>query len=72
LDWQNTAYQGTLRDQADVMVEFFDAQGVLLATARIPARKTQAGDDVMNAGQVGVHKIPKPLNTASHRVWVAP
>ena len=72
LDWQNTAYQGTLRDQADVMVEFFDAQGLLLATARIPARKTQGGDDVMNAGQVGVHKIPKPLNTASHRVWVAP
>lgn len=72
LDWQNTAYQGTLRDQADVMVEFFDAQGLLLATARIPARKTQGGDDVMNAGQVGVHKIAKPLNTASHRVWVAP
>lgn len=72
LDWQNTAYQGTLREQADVMVEFFDAQGLLLATARIPARKTQGGDDVMNAGQVGVHKIPKPLNTASHRVWVTP
>lgn len=72
LDWQNTAYQGTLRDQADVMVEFFDAQGLLLATARIPARKSQGGDDVMTAGQVGVHKIPKPLNTASHRVWVAP
>ncbi|MEX5215320.1 MAG: hypothetical protein NW703_14285 [Nitrospiraceae bacterium] len=72
LDWQNTAYQGTLRDQADVMVEFFDAQGALLATTRIPARRTQGGDDVMSAGQIGVHKIPKPLNTASHRVWVAP
>ncbi len=70
LDWQSTHYQGSLREQADIMVEFYDEQGQLLSQARYPARKTIAGDDVMHPGEIGTRKIAKPAGTRSFRVWV--
>lgn len=70
LDWLGTAYQGGLRESADVMVDFYDEQGVLVRSSRHPARKTATGDDVMNPGEVGLLKIPKPLNAKTYRVWV--
>ncbi len=70
LDWLSTAYQGTLRESADVMVEFYDDQGILLRSTRYPARKTTTGDDVMNPGEIGTLKIAKPLNTKTYRVWL--
>ncbi len=70
LDWLGTAYQGSLREAADVMVDFYDDQGALLRSTRYPARRTAAGDDVMNPGEVGTLKVAKPLNTKTYRVWV--
>ncbi len=70
LDWLGTAYQGSLRESADVMVDFYDEQGVLVRSSRHPARKTSTGDDVMNPGEVGTLKIVKPLNAKTYRVWV--
>lgn len=70
LDWLGTAYQGSLRESADVMVDFYDDQGVLLRSSRHPARKTATGDDVMSPGEVGTLKVAKPLNAKTYRVWV--
>ncbi|MCC2642602.1 MAG: exported protein of unknown function [Nitrospira sp.] len=70
LDWLGTAYQGTLRESADVMVDFYDEQGLLLKSINYPARKTAAGDDVLYPGEMGTLKVAKPLNTKSYRVWV--
>lgn len=70
LDWIGTAYDGSLREAADLMVDFYDDQGVLIRTDRHPARKTTGGDDVMNPGEIGVHRIAKPLNAKNFRVWV--
>lgn len=70
LDWLGTAYQGSLRESADVMVDFYDDQGVLVRSSRHPARKTATGDDVMNPGEVGTLRIAKPLNAKTYRVWV--
>ncbi len=70
LDWLGTAYQGSLRETADVMVDFYDEQGTLLRSTRHPARKTATGDDVMNPGEVRTLKVAKPLNTKTYRVWV--
>ncbi|MBX3235620.1 MAG: hypothetical protein KF814_05665 [Nitrospiraceae bacterium] len=70
LDWLGTAYQGSLRESADVMVDFYDEQGALLRSTRYPARRTAGGDDVMNPGEVGTLKIAKPLNTKTYRVWL--
>ncbi len=70
LDWLNTAYDGGLREHADLMVDFYDEQGTLIRTERYPARQTESGDDVMNPGEIGVRKIAKPLNAKSYRVWV--
>jgi len=70
LDWASTAYNGTLQGLADVMVDFFDSEGILIRTHRHPARKTLAGDDVMYQGQVGVFKAPRPLQTKTYRVWL--
>ncbi len=70
LDWLGTAYQGGLRESADVMVDFYDEQGILIRSSRHPARKTATGDDVMNPGEVGTLKIAKPLGAKSYRVWV--
>ena len=70
LDWSTTAYDGGLQGLADVMVDFYDKDGVLIRTHRHPARRTLAGDDVMQPGQIGVLKVPRPLNTKSYRVWL--
>lgn len=70
LDWLGTAYPGGLRESADVMVDFYDAQGALIRTDRYPARKTTSGDDVMNPGEIGIRKVTKPLNARSYRVWL--
>jgi len=70
LDWLGTAYQGGLRESADVMVDFYDDQGLLVRSSRHPARKTVAGDDVMNPGEVGTLRIAKPVNAKTYRVWV--
>lgn len=70
LDWLGTAYQGTLREAADVMVDFYDEQGMLLRSTRHPARKTATGEDVMNPGEVGTLKVAQPLNAKTYRVWL--
>ena len=70
LDWLGTAYQGGLRETADVMVDFYDEQGTLLRSISHPARKSAMGDDVMYPGEVGTLKIAKPLSTKSYRVWL--
>ncbi len=70
LDWIGTAYAGSLREAADLMVDFYDDQGVLIRTDRYPARKTMTGDDVMNPGEIGIHRIAKPLSAKTYRVWV--
>lgn len=70
LDWLGTAYQGGLRESADVMVDFYDEQGILVRSSRHPARKTATGDDIMNPGEIGTLKIAKPLNAKTFRVWV--
>jgi hypothetical protein len=70
LDWIGTAYQGSLRENADLMVDFLDEQGTLIRTDRYPARRTPTGDDVMNPGEVGVRKIIKPSNAKTYRVWL--
>ena len=70
LDWLGTAYQGTLRETADVMVDFYDEQGTLLRSISHPARKTATGDDVMYPGEIRTLKIAKPLNTKTYRVWL--
>ena len=70
LDWLGTHYQGGLRESADIMVDFYDDQGVLLRTDRYPARRTPAGDDILNPGAVGVIKISKPMAAKTYRVWL--
>jgi hypothetical protein len=70
LDWLSTEYPGSLRESANVMIDFYDRQGLPLRSDRHPARKTPSGDDVMNPGEIGVHKFPKPENAASFRVWL--
>jgi hypothetical protein len=69
LDWLNTAYQGTLLDSADIMVDFYDASGMLLRSERHPARHS-GSNDVLAPGMQGIVKIPKPLNAATYRVWL--
>jgi hypothetical protein len=70
LDWATTAYPGSLQGLADVMVDFYDAEGVLIRTYRHPARRTQTGDDVMQPGQIGVLKVPRPLSAKTYRAWL--
>lgn len=70
LDWLVTAYDGSLRESADLMIDFYDDQGILVSSDRYPARKTSGGTDVMNPGEIGLHKFVKPLNARSYRVWV--
>lgn len=71
LDWLSTAYQGSLRDEADIRVEFFDERGQAIKIVRVSARKTPSGEDAMNAGDIGTQRIPKPAGTHSFRVWVS-
>jgi hypothetical protein len=69
LDWLNTAYPGTLRESADIMVDFYDRTGVLIRADRYPARQA-AGPSGLNPGMQGMAKLPAPLGTATYRVWV--
>jgi hypothetical protein len=69
LDWLGTEYDGSLRESADLMIDFYDEKGVALGSQRYPAHKTSAGD-VMNPGQIGTHKFTKPQNARSFRVWL--
>jgi hypothetical protein len=69
LDWLNTAYDGSLRETADVMIDFYDEQGVPIGTERFPARKSSNGD-MMNPGEIGVAKFTKPSNARSYRAWL--
>jgi len=70
LDWLGTHYQGGLRESADIMVDFYDEQGILLRTDRYPARHTTTGDDVMNPGATAVLKVTKPTAAKTYRVWL--
>lgn len=58
-----------MRESADLMIDFYDDKGIPLGSQRYPAHKTSAGD-VMNPGQIGTHKFPKPQNARSFRVWL--
>ena len=70
LDWLGTHYQGGLRESADIMVDFYDGQGLLIRTDRFPARRTASGEDVLNPGAVAILKVAKPAGTKTHRVWL--
>ncbi|NOS78091.1 MAG: hypothetical protein HOP35_09105 [Nitrospira sp.] len=70
LDWLGTHYQGGLRESADIMVDFYDEQGLLMKTERYPARRTVTGDDVMNPGAIAVLKATKPAGSKTYRVWL--
>ena len=70
LDWLGTHYQGGLRDAADIMVDFYDSQGLLLVNRRYEARRTITGEDVMSPGAVGVLQVPKPAAAKTYRVWL--
>jgi hypothetical protein len=70
LDWLGTHYQGGFRESADIMVDFYDDQGLLLYSERYQARRTAAGDDVMNPGAIGMLQIPKPAAAKTYRVWL--
>lgn len=70
LDWANTAYQGTLRESADIMVDFYDEAGLLIRSDRHPARHWGTNQDVLNPGMLGVLKVAKPLGAKTYRVWL--
>ncbi len=70
LDWLGTHYQGGLREAADIMVDFYDNEGLLLRTNRFQANRTPTGDDVLNPGAVAVLKVPKPAAAKTYRVWL--
>ena len=70
LDWLGTHYQGGLRESADIMVDFYDGQGLLIRTDRFPARRTASGEDILNPGAVAILKVAKPAGTKTHRVWL--
>jgi hypothetical protein len=70
LDWIGTHYQGGLRESADIMVDFYDDQGLLIRTDRYPARRTPSGDDVLNPGAIAILKVPKPAAAKTYRVWL--
>lgn len=70
LDWLGTHYQGGLRESADIMVDFYDNQGLLIQTQRHPARKTPTGEDILNPGAVAVLKAAKPAAAKTYRVWL--
>lgn len=70
LDWLGTHYQGGLQESADIMVNFYDEAGLLMKTERHAARRTPAGDDVMNPGAVAVLKVTKPAGARTFRVWL--
>jgi hypothetical protein len=71
LDWLTTAYPGSLREQGDLLVTFYDAQGNPLQTDRFPARKA-AANEVLVPGEIAVHRFPIPPGASSYQVEVAP
>ncbi|MBI5776834.1 MAG: hypothetical protein HY444_05525 [Nitrospirae bacterium] len=70
LDWLSTAYDGSLRETADVMIEYYNEQGVPLGAGRHPARLKPDGPEVMTPGEIGAHAFRKPPGTKSYRVWL--
>ncbi|SPP63006.1 hypothetical protein [Nitrospira lenta] len=70
LDWLGTHYQGGLRESADIMVDFYDEQGLLIKTERYQARRTATGDDVMSPGAIAVLKVTKPAGSKTYRAWL--
>lgn len=70
LDWLTTAYDGSLREAADVMIEFYNDQGIPVGAARHPARLKPDGTEVMNAGEISSWTFRKPPGTKSYRVWL--
>ena len=70
LDWATTHYQGGLRDAAHIMVDFYDAQGLLLYSQRFEAWRTLSGEDIMSPGAVGILQVPRPASAKTYRVWL--
>jgi hypothetical protein len=70
LDWLNTAYDGSLRETADVMIEYYNEQGIPLGADRHPARLKPDGTEVMNPGEISSRTFRKPPGTKSYRVWL--
>jgi hypothetical protein len=70
LDWVTTHYQGGLRDAAHIMVDFYDAQGLLLYSQRFEAWRTASGEDIMSPGAVGILQVPRPASAKTYRVWL--
>ena len=70
LDWIGTHYQGGLRESADIMVDFYDDQGVLIQSERYQARRTATGEDVMSPGAIGMLQVPRPARAKTYRVWL--
>lgn len=70
LDWLTTAYVGGLREAADVMIEFYNEQGIPIGSARHPARVKPDGTEVMNPGEISSWTFRKPPGTKSYRVWL--
>lgn len=70
LDWLSTAYDGSLRETADVMIEYYNEQGIPIGADRHPARLKPNGTEVMHAGEIGAHTFRKPPGTKSYRVWL--
>jgi hypothetical protein len=70
LDWIGTHYQGGFRESADIMVDFYDDQGILIQSERYEARRTATGEDVMSPGAVGMLQVTKPTGAKTYRVWL--
>lgn len=70
LDWLSTAYAGSLRETADVMIEYYNEQGIPVGADRHPARLKPDGTEVMNPGEISSRTFRKPPGTKSYRVWL--
>jgi hypothetical protein len=70
LDWLSTAYDGSLRETADVMIEYYNEQGIPVGADRHPARVKPDGTEVMNPGEISSRTFKKPPGTKSYRVWL--
>ena len=70
LDWLSTAYDGSLRETADVMIEYYNEQGVPIGADRHPARMKPDGTEVMNPGEISSRTFRKPPGTKSYRAWL--
>jgi len=70
LDWLSTAYDGSLRETADVMIEYYNEQGIPVGAGRHPARLKPDGAEVMHPGEISACTFRKPPGTKSYRVWL--